>query len=84
MSNSAAEELERLRAKLASIQSELKVATDSLSAATAGMVAMTLENSNLKGTVADLQRSLEADEVEIDEDKHALATKVCISHAYEG
>jgi len=82
MSNSAAEELEGLRAKLASIQSELKVATDSLAAATADMEAMTLENSDLKGKVADLQRSTGADEVEIDEDKNALATKVCVAHAY--
>jgi predicted nucleic acid-binding Zn-ribbon protein len=58
--SAAADELEKLRAKLASIQSELKVAKDALDAATAGMLSKDAEIEDLKKRLVALEKELKA------------------------
>ena len=62
-----ADELEKLRAKLAAMQSELKVATEALAAATAGMQAKDATIEDLQKRLAALQKELQDARDEMDE-----------------
>ena len=61
------DELEKLRAKLALIQSELKVATEALAAATAGMQAKDATIEDLQKRLAALQKELQDARDEMDD-----------------
>jgi predicted nucleic acid-binding Zn-ribbon protein len=65
--SSAVDELEKLRAKLASIQSAFKVATDALDAATAGMLAKDVEIEDLKKRLVALEKELKAERDEMND-----------------